>query len=134
LKLRDFADGSGELIRYERADSKQPSESQYVRAPTDDPGALKEALENALGVRQVVRKQRTVHLVGQTRIHLDRVEDLGEFIELEVVLTSGQSFADGVRVAEGLMEKMEIEERDLIDAAYVDLLEAQAARQMNGDK
>jgi predicted adenylyl cyclase CyaB len=134
LKLRVLADGSGELIQYERADSKEPSESHYLRARTDDPKTMKAALENALGVRQVVRKQRTVHFVGQTRIHLDRVEDLGEFIELEVVLTPGQSFSHGVRVAKELMEKLDIEDRDLIDSAYVDLLEDRVAQQIHGDK
>ena len=123
LKLRVFANGSGELIQYERADAVQPTESQYVLAPTDDPRSLKTALTNALGVRAVVCKQRTLYLVGQTRIHFDRVEKLGEFIELEVVLTPGQSFAEGVEIAAKLMKQLEIGERDLVESAYVDLLE-----------
>jgi predicted adenylyl cyclase CyaB len=100
-----------------------PTESQYVLAPTDDPLALKTALTNALGVRAVVRKQRTLYLVGQTRIHFDRVENLGEFIELEVVLTPGQTFAEGVEIAAKLMRQLEINEQDLVESAYVDLLE-----------
>lgn len=123
LKLREFADGSGELIQYERPDAVEPTESQYVLAPTGDPQAVKTALTNALGMRAVVRKQRTVYLVGQTRVHFDRVENLGEFIELEVVLTPGQSFAEGVDVAAKLMRQLEIDERNLVESAYVDLLE-----------
>jgi adenylate cyclase class IV len=124
LKLRAFGSGGGELIQYERPDSKAPSESRYVCAPTQHPDALRAALGRALGVRAVVRKTRTVHLAGRTRIHLDRVEGLGEFIELEVVLAPDEATASGVAVARELMARLEIEERDLVEAAYVDLLEA----------
>jgi predicted adenylyl cyclase CyaB len=124
LKLRVFATGVGELIQYERSDARLPTESRYVCAPTHDPEALRAALTRALGVRAVVRKTRTVHLSGRTRIHLDRVEGLGEFIELEVVLAPGEETARGVAVARELMARLEIEEDDLVEAAYVDLLEA----------
>ena len=60
-------------------------------------------LSRALGVRGAVRKLRTVYIAGQTRIHLDDVEDLGQFVELEVVLESGQSNADGVKIAHDLI-------------------------------
>ena len=124
LKLRVFAAGAGELIQYERRDAKLPSESRYLCVPTPDPEALRAALTRALGVRAVVRKTRTVHLAGRTRIHLDRVEGLGEFIELEVVLAPGEDTSQGVAVARELMALLEIEEDDLVEAAYVDLQEA----------
>ena len=122
LKLRTFENGLGELIQYCRANTTGPTESRYVLAPTNEPEALKEALSNALGVQAVVRKQRVVHIVGRTRIHLDRVEGLGEFIELEVVLDPAEPANDGVRVAEELMSKLEIQRADLIESAYVDLM------------
>ncbi len=122
LKLRTFENGKGELIQYERADNTDPTESRYLLAPTDQPEALKEALSNALGVRAVVRKKRVVHIVGRTRIHLDRVEDLGDFIELEVVLDPDELATDGVRVAEELMSKLEIQSADLVESAYADLM------------
>ena len=109
LKLRVFEDGSGELIQYERVDS------------TDDPGTLKETLTNALGVRGVVRKKRTVYLAGKTRIHMDQVEGLGSFIELEVVLHPDENPADGAVVADALMSKLRIEKSDLVETAYIDL-------------
>jgi predicted adenylyl cyclase CyaB len=123
LKLRIFAGGGGELIQYERPDTRAPSESRYVVAPVPEPEVLRAALSRALGVRAVVRKIRTVHLAGRTRIHLDRVEGLGDFIELEVVLAQGADSAAGARVARELMARLEIAEDDLVAAAYVDLLE-----------
>jgi predicted adenylyl cyclase CyaB len=80
-------------------------------------------LELAYGIRGVVRKTRYLYLVGQTRIHLDDVDGLGQFMELEVVLEEGQSDAEGQRVAENLMWALGVEQSDLIDGAYMDLLE-----------
>ncbi len=122
LKLRVFEDGTGELIQYERNDSRGPSESNYLISPTNSPESLREALTNAVGARAVVRKKRMVYLCGQTRIHFDQVEGLGEYIELEVVLEEKQPFAEGVAIAEELMGKLGIEDPDLVDKAYVDLL------------
>ncbi len=84
---------------------------------------LRRVLELAYGIRGVVRKTRYLYLVGQTRVHLDDVEGLGRFMELEVVLEEGQSDADGQMVAEELMSALGVERGDLIDGAYMDLLE-----------
>src|SRR3989442_11609321 len=89
---------------------------------TKEPVALKAVLTKALGIRAVVRKKRTVYFCEQTRIHLDQVEGLGAFIELEVVLDTGQDIQYGTAVAQGLMSKLEIEKDDLVASAYVDLI------------
>ncbi|MHC4695550.1 MAG: class IV adenylate cyclase [Planctomycetota bacterium] len=123
LKLRTFSDSSGELIFYERVSALGPSESQYYLVPTSDPGKLKEVLASAFGVRGCVRKTRVLYLAGQTRIHLDTVEGLGSFVELEVVLAAGQSVSEGASVAEALMSELGITDDALIDKAYIDLLE-----------
>ena len=86
---------------------------------------LKAVLSAALGVRGVVRKQRTLYQVGETRIHLDEVENLGSFLELEVMLSPGQSEEQGVNIAADLMARLGIEESDLVNVAYIDLLEGQ---------
>ena len=123
LKLRVFEDGSGELIQYDRPDERAPSESSYTIHRSRDPGPLHAALANALGVRGVVRKVRTLYLAGAARIHLDRVAELGDFAELEVVLEPGESAAAGTATAARLMHTLGIEARDLVEAAYIDLLE-----------
>ncbi|WP_435102069.1 class IV adenylate cyclase [Arhodomonas sp. AD133] len=122
LKLREFGDGTGELIHYERPDRTGPAASAYVLHPTVAPDSLKDALTNALGVRAVVEKRRTVYRAGQTRIHLDEVAGLGRFIELEVVLRDEQSADDGMVVAERVMSMLGIDESELVSEAYVDLL------------
>lgn len=120
LKLRKFDAASGELIGYTRPDAEGPKTSQYSLQPTGDPDGLRDLLAAALGVRGVVRKRRLLYLVGRTRVHLDRVEGLGDFVELEVVLEPGATVADGTREAHDLMAKLGIDGQ--IPVAYIDLL------------
>lgn len=122
LKLREFGDGTGELIQYERADDAGPKTSTYVRSPTAAPATLREALARALGPPARVRKQRWLLRAGRTRIHLDRVEGLGEFIELEVVLAEGEDERAGLAEAHALTAALGIAADALVRGAYVDLL------------
>jgi predicted adenylyl cyclase CyaB len=122
LKLRAFSSEKGELIFYRRTDQSGPKESFYVISPTTSPDTLREALSLAYGQAGRVRKNRTLFLAGRTRIHLDRVEGLGEFLELEVVLTDGESVEAGEAVARDLMMKLGVQPDHLIDVPYVDLL------------
>lgn len=124
LKLRTFADGEGELIFYRRSDEHGPKESFYVRTPTSAPDSLRQALKLAYGEVGRVRKQRTLFIAGRTRIHLDIVENLGHFLELEVVLREEESAQAGVLEAEQLMQRLGVSTSQLIDRAYVDLLAA----------
>ena len=124
LKLRVFEGGHGELIAYERGDTSGPKLSDYVRVPTPEPAALREALARACGLRGRVVKQRTLYLIGPTRVHLDIVEGLGHFLELEVVLRDAESAADGEAIAHRLLAALGIGADQLLSAAYIDLLEA----------
>ena len=130
LKLRIFAPDRGELIRYERADVAQARSSRYSIARTADPLVLLDILTQSLGVTGTVEKVRTLCLVGQTRIHIDQVQGLGDFFELEVVLPPGQSTAqgenEGRRIAAELLREFKIGPEDLIAEAYVDLLARKA--------
>ena len=122
LKLRAFSNNQGELIFYQRSNQSGPKESFYVRTPTAAPDSLREALTLAYGAVGRVRKHRTLFLAGRTRIHLDAVEDLGDFLELEVVLHEGEPLENGVREAQRLMQQLGVTPSQLIDQAYVDLL------------
>lgn len=123
LKLRKLSAQRGELIYYERPDSGEPKESQYTIFRTSDPDGLTATLSSALQVRGVVRKTRTLYLIGLTRVHLDSVEGLGEFVELEVVLQPGQNASEGTAIACDLMARLGISPDYLVHQAYIDLLE-----------
>ncbi len=123
LKLRRFGPDSGELIFYRRADEAGPKESFYLRSPTNEPGTLHAVLAAAWGVRGRVVKQRTLYLAGRARIHLDRVRDLGDFLELEVVLADGEPAEAGLQEAHELMARLGVEPSQLIQGAYLDALD-----------
>lgn len=124
LKLREFADGTGELIFYTRPDVAGTKQSNYLIAPASKSDELHAVLSAALGARQTVQKTRVLLHVGQTRIHLDTVAGLGSFVELEVVLREGQPAEEGHRIARELMSALGIRQEDLVEGAYADLLAA----------
>jgi len=122
LKLRAFSDHGGQLIFYQRPDSADPKQSFYVISPTASPDTLRQSLTLAYGERGRVQKHRKLFMVGKTRVHLDRVEGLGDFLELEVVLGEGEPNEAGVSIAHALLEKLGVSHHQLIEDAYVDLL------------
>jgi predicted adenylyl cyclase CyaB len=123
LKLRVLAADRAQLIYYRRPDQEGPKRSEYRIYETADPENLKRVLELACGIRGLVKKTRYLYLAGQTRVHLDVVEGLGQFMELEVVMGPGQSDAQGQAIAEELMNRLGVERGDLLEGAYMDLLE-----------
>lgn len=122
LKLRVLQSGPAQLIHYDRDNRPGPKRSDYRVFETTDPENLKATLSRAFGVRGVVRKERLLYMAGQTRVHLDSVEGLGQFVELEVVLKPGQSDDEGRAIARDLMARLDIREEDLLESAYIDML------------
>jgi predicted adenylyl cyclase CyaB len=127
LKVREFSDGSGELIAYERADREGPKVSAYERVACPDARALADTLAAVLPIRGKVVKRREVLLVGRTRVHLDQVEHLGSFVEIEVVMAPDELVEDGVREARELLQALGIPHDALVAGAYIDLQEAKPA-------
>ncbi len=125
LKLRTLSATEGQLVFYRRPDQAGPKESFYVIAHTPVPDTLREVLSRAYGETGRVRKHRTVFLAGHTRIHLDQVEQLGHFLELEVVLEDNEPAEAGVAVAHELLTKLGISSTQLVEGAYLDLLNQQ---------
>lgn len=122
LKLREFPSSTAQLIFYQRNNESGPKLSEYHISECNEPESLKEVMDKAYGIVATVSKTRHLYLLGQTRIHFDVVDGLGEFIELEVVLRENDSIADGEAEAKLLMKQLDILPHNLIDKAYVDLL------------
>ncbi len=121
LKLREIAGQAATLIWYVRANELRSRKSDYLLIPTADPTALKTALAAALGVRIVVRKVRRILLWHNIRIHLDKVENLGTFVEFEAVMNpdDSESIAHD-RLAE-LCKLMSIAPADYLETSYGEL-------------
>jgi predicted adenylyl cyclase CyaB len=125
LKLRRFDDGKSELIAYQRSDSDTVRESKWSRYSIDSAESAEQLIETLAMVAPptvIVHKQRTLYLIGQTRVHLDRVDQLGDFVELEVVLDNQQTTEQGTAIADNLINSLGLESSERIAAAYADLL------------
>jgi predicted adenylyl cyclase CyaB len=122
LKLRTSPDEGGELIYYRRDSQRSPRESFYLRSAVPAPDALRDLLTQAFGQVGRVEKMRILFLRGRTRIHLDQVKGLGEFLELEVVLADHEPPAAGTGEANQLLRRLEVEPSQLIEGSYLDLL------------
>ncbi|CAH2079257.1 unnamed protein product, partial [Iphiclides podalirius] len=96
---------------------------EFPASETDRAKLLDEMLQKCLGVRGRVLKERKFYLVGQTRVHIDTVQGLGSFMELEVVLDNKQTLEEGQKIARDLQSKLGVRDEDLLDCAYMDLLE-----------
>jgi predicted adenylyl cyclase CyaB len=128
LKLRIFSSDHGELIRYERSNVAEARRSAYLIARTPDPKVMLDILSATLGLVGVVRKTRTLYLIGQTRVHLDEVEGLGDFLELEILLRPAKREDEGKNIADALLAEFGIEQRQIIGEAYIDLLFCRSSR------
>lgn len=125
LKLRRSSLSGGQLIPYLRPDQPGPKRADYQVLAVPHPDALERTLTELLGVHRVVKKRREIFLVDNVRIHLDEVEGLGSFLELEAVFDgSAESEREQRhRVAE-LMKALGVAESDLVDVSYEGLLGA----------
>jgi len=126
LKLREEPGAGAHLIAYQRPDLPGQKESRYRIVPVGDAAELTEALSTVLGTRIVVSKTRRLFVLEGVRIHLDRVEGLGNFIEFEGVATGEADLGRFERLLADLRRSFEIEEGDLLSGSYSDLLEASA--------
>jgi homotetrameric cytidine deaminase len=123
LKLREETGSGAELIGYRRADGTEPEESAFIRAAAADPAALREALDAALGTTVVVVKRRRLFVWENVRIHLDDVEGLGTFLELEALVGPGlNDRAEAQEKVARLRGELAISDDALVVVGYADLL------------
>jgi homotetrameric cytidine deaminase len=120
LKLREEEPGGAVLIQYDRVDADEARESRYRLIPVEDPAALKAALESSLGTLAVVEKERHLLLWQNVRIHLDKVKDLGNFLELEGVATADSDLAGELDRVTRLTEALEIVPERILRNSYSD--------------
>ena len=120
LKLREQEPGGAQLISYRRADGAQARTSAYRIADVADPAALREALDASLGTRVVVDKRRHLLLYENVRIHLDDVEGLGAFVELEAVAAPDSDLTREHELVARLRDELAL--GDPVAVSYSDLL------------
>jgi len=118
LKLREQRPGQAVLIQYDRADQPDQRESRYRLVRVLDVEEARQALTDALGVTVTVVKRRRLFLWHSVRIHLDDVERLGRFIELEAVAGATSDLDSEWKLIAILRERLSITDESLVATGY----------------
>jgi adenylate cyclase class IV len=122
LKLREEQPGRPHLVQFERANESQQRESRYRIIEVSDGEALCAALAATIGIRGVVVKRRHLLLWQSVRVHLDDVEQLGTFIELEAVAPPDSDLTAEHRLVGELRDALGITDERLVALGYVEQL------------
>lgn len=126
LKLRRTGGSTaGTLIFYDRQDEPASRPSEYQLACVDDAEGVGSLLAAALGTIVHVRKTRQLFLFGVTRIHLDEVDGLGRFLELETVLGEVPG-ADARAEHKFVKQTLALDQAEPVASSYGDLVLASA--------
>ncbi len=121
LKLRETDESDeGWLIYYERPNEFESRYSIYQLCKIAEPTVLKNLFATALGIKTIVKKQRSLWMYNNTRIHLDIVEGLGEFVELETVF-QGQSEAAATKEHQHVKTTLDLNAAEPIAVSYSEL-------------
>jgi predicted adenylyl cyclase CyaB len=111
------------LIFYRRSNSKRPKASEINLLPVEHPETLYQLLDNALGTKIIVHKQREIYFIENVKFHIDEVEQLGSFVEIEAIDEDGSIGAGTLdKQCREYMELFETQDRQLVAQSYSDLL------------
>ena len=120
LKLREEDSGAW-LIFYGRQDSRHLRLSTYEIVAIAEPEKFRDMMTQALGTIATVRKTRILMMRDNVRLHLDRVDGLGEFGEIEAVLGEPSDAESSRPAVDQLLTALEIEPNNLIEESYFEL-------------
>ncbi|HEX9653889.1 MAG TPA: class IV adenylate cyclase [bacterium] len=121
LKLREINYQENQLIYYERPDEAGARLSNYHIYPVSDPDLLKALLTSALGILTVIEKRRVLYWLENVRIHLDRVKDMGDFIEFEGIVDDAHRTLEVMQKVASLQNSFQILSSNLVRTSYADL-------------
>jgi adenylate cyclase, class 2 len=121
LKLREEESGAW-LIFYGRADSLDLKLSSYEIVTIAEPEKTRAMMTQALGTIATVKKTRILMLRDNVRLHLDRVDGLGEFGEIEAVLGERGDPEKSRPAVEQLLRVLGVNRADLITKSYFEML------------
>ena len=121
LKLREEASGAW-LIHYRREERQSLMLSNYEIVPVADAANTRAMLAGALGVLAEVRKERTLLTRANVRLHLDRVDGLGNFGEIEARIVDGDDSESSRFAVDEMLSALGIGRADLIGVSYFELM------------
>lgn len=122
LKLRE-GKIENHLIHYQRENKEGPKQSDVTLFKSNPKSSLKEILTKALGILVVVNKKREIYFIDNVKFHIDVVEDLGTFVEIEAIGNNGTIGKDKLlEQCQFFLDLFKISQEDLVSVSYSDLL------------
>ncbi len=121
LKLRE-GNIENALIHYNREDKVEAKESDVMLYKSSKNELLKELLTRALGILVTVDKEREIYFIGNVKFHLDKVEGLGEFVEIEAIGDEDVNKDDLMKQCKFYLNLFNISSKDLVPFSYSDML------------
>ena len=122
LKLRE-GNIENTLVYYEREDQTAAKQSKVLLTETPPHAAIKAQLSRALGVLVVVKKQREIAFIDNVKFHIDIVEGLGQFVEIEAIDRAGTIGQERLlSQCQAFQAALGVQPADLIAVSYSDLL------------
>jgi len=111
------------LIGYEREDYAGAKQSKVDLLRTSPDSSLEGILTTALGVKVTVDKIRDIYFIDNVKFHVDQVEGLGSFIEVEAIDSDGTIGKDKLqRQCDQYRAELEVQDEDLLAESYSDML------------
>jgi len=122
LKLRR-GNVENSLIFYNRDNQSGPKQSDVSFSRVDADSNIKEVLSMAFGVLVEVDKKREIYFIDNVKIHIDTVEGLGTFMEIEAIDYDGTIGTDKLqKQCDFYMKELRVQEKDLLTSSYSDML------------
>ena len=122
LKLRE-GKIENHLIHYQRKNKKGPKQSDVILFKSNPKSSLKEILTKALGILVVVNKKREIYFIDNVKFHIDVVEDLGTFVEIEAIDNDGTIGKNKLlEQCQFFLNLFKISQENLVSVSYSDLL------------
>ncbi|MEO5945565.1 MAG: class IV adenylate cyclase [Chitinophagaceae bacterium] len=122
LKLRE-GNIENNLIYYKRDDNAGPKNSHFKLVKVEDAAGLKEALTDAIGVKVIVIKSREIYYIENVKFHLDEVQGLGAFVEIEAGnILANLSQVQLKKQCDYYIEEFGIKKEDMISNSYSDMM------------
>ena len=122
LKLREGIIENN-LIYYERENIDGPKQSDVILFSSDSKSSLKQILIKSIGILVVVDKKREIYWIDNVKFHLDIVEGLGTFVEIEVIAENLSIGRDKLLdQCTHYLKLFNIDNSDLLSTSYSDML------------
>jgi adenylate cyclase class 2 len=127
LKLRQ-GNIENSLIYYRRPDTSGPKKSEVDLVKLAPKNNMRSLLAKSNGIKVVVSKSREIYFIDNVKFHIDTVEGIGEFVEIEAIDSDGTIGLEKLNEqCSFYMQELGIQDDDCINISYSDMILKKAA-------